>query len=65
VGCAQERKLGCGASRLKRRREGSKRKRVFFLKNIQTIEFEQGFEFKHSKTMHRHACNSKLLYFIN
>jgi hypothetical protein len=40
--------------------------KVFFLifKNIQINEFKHEFEFKHSKTMHQHVCNSKLLYFI-
>jgi hypothetical protein len=39
--------------------------RVFFFKNInQTNEFKHTFEFKHSKTLHEHVCNNKLLYFI-
>jgi hypothetical protein len=39
---------------------------VFFsiYNNIQTIEFKHEFEFNHSKTMLKHACNNKLLYFI-
>jgi hypothetical protein len=32
-----------------------------FLKNIQTNEFKHKFEFKHSKAMHQHVCNIKLL----
>jgi hypothetical protein len=36
---------------------GVKRKGFPFFKNIQTNEFKQEFEFKHSKTMHQHVCN--------
>jgi hypothetical protein len=47
------------------RAKGAKRKRIsIFFENTQTIEFKPGFEFKHFKTMHRHVCNNKLLYFI-
>jgi hypothetical protein len=50
--------MGCAETR-------KKRKKVFpiFLKK-QTNEFKHEFEFKHSKTMHQHVCNNKLLYFI-
>jgi hypothetical protein len=45
-----------------RERETIKRKRVFqILKSKQPNEFEHNFEFKHSKTMHQHVCNIKLL----
>jgi hypothetical protein len=36
-----------------------KRESFTFSKNNQTTEF------KHSKIMHQHECNSKLLYFIS
>jgi hypothetical protein len=36
-----------------------------FLKQANKFEFKPRFESKHSKTMHRHECNGKLLYFIN
>jgi hypothetical protein len=70
------RKLGWVAARYGgaglRSWNGPKRKKVGgvkrigfpFFKNIQTNEFKQEFEFKHSKTMHQHVCNSELLYFI-
>jgi hypothetical protein len=35
----------------------------FFLIN-QTNEIKHTFEFKHSKIIHQHVCNNKLLYFI-
>jgi hypothetical protein len=34
-------------------------------KQTNQYEFKPGFESKHSKTMQRHECNSKLLYFLN
>jgi hypothetical protein len=41
------------------RKEEDKRERVFYFEKA-----IQPNEFKHSKTMHQHVCNSKLLYFI-
>jgi hypothetical protein len=38
---------------------------LFPLKTKKQFEFKSRFESKHPKTMHRHECNSKLLYFIN
>jgi hypothetical protein len=38
---------------------------LFSFKTIKQFEFKSRFESKHPKTMHRHECNSKLLYFIN
>jgi hypothetical protein len=44
--------------------EGLKEMVFYFKKNIQTHEFKHEFEFKHSKTMLQHVCNSELVYFI-
>jgi hypothetical protein len=39
--------------------QGRKGKRFFLIfKNIQTNEFKPKFEFRHSKTMLQHVCNS-------
>jgi hypothetical protein len=51
-----------GQNRVRAKR--TKRKMISIFENTQTIEFKPGFEFKHFKTMHRHVCNNKLLYFI-
>jgi hypothetical protein len=43
-------------------------RRVLFLifsKGIQTSGFKYQFKFKQPKIMHQHACNIKLLRFIN
>jgi hypothetical protein len=42
-------------------KEKNKRKRVFYFEKHQTNEFKYKFEFKHSKAMHQHVCNIKLL----
>jgi hypothetical protein len=63
----QLRKLGLrlGVGQKGKGKEGEVEK-VFsiFFKTLKPNEFKQEFEFKHSKTMHQHVCNSKLLYFI-
>jgi hypothetical protein len=57
--------LGSNKERARIGRESKgKRKWFLFLKNNQPNEFKYKFEFKDSKTMHQHVCNSKLLYFI-
>jgi hypothetical protein len=48
----------------KGRREGKRKCFNFFLKNYQTNEFKHKFELKHSKEMHQHVCNIKLLQLI-
>jgi hypothetical protein len=45
----------------RRGREKDKRKGFSILKSNQPKEFKHKFEFKHSKTMHQHVCNIKLL----
>jgi hypothetical protein len=50
-----------------RGRKKRKRKRVFYFEKQQTNEFKCKFEFEHTKPMHQHVCNIKLLgliYFI-
>jgi hypothetical protein len=48
----------------KKQGQGIKEVLFYFKENNQTKEFKHEFEFKHSKTMHQHVCNNKLLYFI-
>jgi hypothetical protein len=38
---------------------------LFLFKTSKQFEFKPRFESKLSKPIHRHECNSKLLYFIN
>jgi hypothetical protein len=38
-----------------------KKRGFIFLKSLQTNEFKCKFEFKHTKLMHQHVCNIKLL----
>jgi hypothetical protein len=43
--------------------EREKKEKVFFsdFEKQQTNEFKHKFEFKHSKAMHQHVCNIKLI----
>jgi hypothetical protein len=41
--------------------KGRKEMSFIVLKSLQTIEFKFKFEFKHTKPMHQHVCNVKLL----
>jgi hypothetical protein len=44
------------------RRKGKKKKTFcYFQKSSPTFEFKRKFEFKQTKTMQQHVCNSKLL----
>jgi hypothetical protein len=46
--------------------EGKRRKvkSFIFLKTLQPNEFKCRFEFKHTKPMHQHVCNIRLLWLI-
>jgi hypothetical protein len=60
--------FGCWAQNknMPERVEGKRRKvkSFVFLKTLQPNEFKCKFEFKHTKPMHQHVCNIKLLWLI-
>jgi hypothetical protein len=63
---AGEKKLGCagGNGPEAKKEKGEKRKPFSFFfpsKELTRIEFKHKFEFKQTKTMQQHVCNSKLL----
>jgi hypothetical protein len=56
--------FGCWAQNKMARKVEGMRKGFIFLKSLQTNEFKCKFEFKHTKPMHQHVCNIKLLRLI-
>jgi hypothetical protein len=67
VNWAARNELGCAEDlgQKRRRKKGEKKSFLLFSKDLTKLEFKHIFGFKQIKTMQQHACNSKLLKFIN